>query len=113
MRGARARGGRSRAHLPGRTLHGTHDTVVRGAAAEMAVQRRLDVAVTRPGIAIEQGRGPPTYTAPVAATRIWRTPEIEERHGSAGALRTLGVWGPCRGPHVSWMPLMICSPRSA
>src|SRR5437762_12267312 len=25
---------------------------------------------------------------------------IEERPGSAGALRTLGVWGPCRGPHV-------------
>src|SRR6266403_1842323 len=54
MRGARGRGGRSRAHLPGRALHGTHDAVVRGAAAEMAVQRRLDVAVARPGIAIEQ-----------------------------------------------------------
>src|SRR5205807_7855290 len=24
---------------------------------------------------------------------------IEERHGFAGALRTLGVWGPCRGPY--------------
>src|SRR5204862_4177107 len=25
---------------------------------------------------------------------------VEERHGSAGALRTLGAWGPFRGPHV-------------
>jgi len=24
---------------------------------------------------------------------------VEERHGFAGALRTLGVWGPFRGPH--------------
>src|SRR5438552_16601970 len=26
--------------------------------------------------------------------------EIEERPGFPGALRRLGVWGPCRGPHV-------------
>jgi hypothetical protein len=26
--------------------------------------------------------------------------DIEERPGSAGALRAPGVWGPCRGPHV-------------
>src|SRR5439155_17080170 len=26
--------------------------------------------------------------------------EIEERPGFPGALRTLGGWGPCRGPHV-------------
>src|SRR5438105_3303480 len=25
----------------------------------------------------------------------------EQRHGSAGALRTLGVWGPCRGPDTT------------
>jgi hypothetical protein len=25
---------------------------------------------------------------------------IEERHGFPGALRTLGGWGPSRGPHV-------------
>src|SRR5207249_12193175 len=24
----------------------------------------------------------------------------EGRHGSAGTSRALGVWGPCRGPHV-------------
>src|SRR5438309_3997039 len=28
------------------------------------------------------------------------TRDTEERHGFAGALRRLGVWGPCRGPHV-------------
>src|SRR5207253_5237356 len=27
------------------------------------------------------------------------TRDTEERHGFAGALRRLGVWGPCRGPH--------------
>src|SRR5204863_9091237 len=26
--------------------------------------------------------------------------EPEERHGFPGALRTLGVWGPFRGPHL-------------
>ena len=26
---------------------------------------------------------------------------IEERHGWAGALRALGVWGPFRGPHLN------------
>src|SRR2546423_12149671 len=27
---------------------------------------------------------------------------VEERHGFPGPLRALGVWGPCRGPHLNW-----------
>ena len=34
-----------------------------------------------------------------AGILIPRVP-IEERHGLAGALRALGVWGPYRGPHL-------------
>src|SRR5258706_12865074 len=37
-----------------RALHGAHDAVVRGAAAQMAVQRLLDLAIAVAGIAVEQ-----------------------------------------------------------
>src|SRR4029453_7196851 len=30
----------------------------------------------------------------------------EERPGFPGACRALGVWGPCRGPHVNWGALL-------
>src|SRR3989440_12121128 len=36
-----------------------------------------------------------------ARTRNQPTGRLEERPGYAGALRTLGVWGPFRGPHTS------------
>src|SRR5262245_19401994 len=62
---ARARGtvriaparSRSWLHLPGRALHGADDAVVRGAAAEVPVQRLLDLGLRRSRVAVEQGLG--------------------------------------------------------
>src|ERR671930_204508 len=49
--------------------------------------------------------GPPCY-------RPSRLAITEARHGSAGARRALGVWGPSRGPHVIG-PAVPRSPRRA
>src|SRR5206468_2890231 len=53
----RAGAGRARTPLRRRALHGGDDAVVRGAAAEVAVQRGLDVAIARPRVAVEQRLG--------------------------------------------------------
>src|SRR5262249_60439142 len=41
-------------HGLGGAAHGADDAIVRGAPAEVTVQRLLDLALARPGIAIEQ-----------------------------------------------------------
>src|SRR6266852_1552203 len=44
-------------------------------------------------------RGAPNVGGLGAISEPPQPRDIEERHGFAGALRTLGVWGPSRGPH--------------
>src|SRR5262245_2184756 len=48
---------RSWLHLPGRALHGADDAVVRGAAAEVPVQRLLDLGLRWSRVPVEQGLG--------------------------------------------------------